>query len=285
MNVYKSGSRKFRFQQVDVFSCEPMLGNPLAVVIDADDLPVETMLSFARWTNLSETTFLLRPTVPGADYRGRIFTPAGELPFAGHPTLGTCHVWLANNGGSRSNDIIQQCEAGLIRIRDIDGRLAFAAPALVRQGSIDPGLLKRVCAGLHLQEDTVIDAQWVDNGPGWLALLLKTRADVLAVRPDFAAISGVRVGIVAACEDEGGSDHVDFEVRAFTAAGFEDPVTGSLNAGIAQWLIGSGIAPPSYVAAQGTVVGRKGRLHVSSDGQDIWIGGDVATCIEGTVAL
>lgn len=285
MNVHTPSSRKFRFQQVDVFSAEPMLGNPLAVVIDADDLPVETMLSFARWTNLSETTFLLRPTVPDADYRVRIFTPAGELPFAGHPTLGTCHVWLASNEGSEKNDIIQQCDAGLIHIRNIGGRLAFAAPALVRQGSIDSGLLGRVCAGLHLREDAVIDAQWVDNGPGWLALLLKTRADVLAVRPDFAAISGIRVGIVAACANEGESGYVDFEVRAFTAAGFEDPVTGSLNAGIAQWLINGGIAPPAYVAAQGTVVGRKGRLHVCSDGQDIWIGGDVVTCIEGAVAL
>ncbi|WP_281037397.1 MULTISPECIES: PhzF family phenazine biosynthesis protein [unclassified Rhizobium] len=283
--MYRPGSENFRFQQVDVFSHEPMLGNPLAVVIDADDLPVEKMLSFARWTNLSETTFLLRPTVPDADYRVRIFTPLGELPFAGHPTLGTCHVWLANGGNSKGNDIIQQCEAGLIRIRRIDGRLAFAAPELVRRGSIEPELFRRVCAGLRLEEGAVVDAQWVDNGPGWLALRLKTRADVLAVRPDFAAISGIRVGIVAACEGEDGSDNVDFEVRAFTAAGFEDPVTGSPNAGIAQWLIGSGIAPSSYVAAQGTVVGRKGRLHVSSDGQDIWIGGDVATCIDGTAAL
>ena len=276
---------KFRFQKVDVFSSEPMQGNPLAVVLGADELPEAKMAAFARWTNLSETTFLLQPMTAEADYRVRIFTPSGELPFAGYPTLGSCHVWLTNGGRPKGEDIIQECDAGLIRICRINGRLAFAAPELVRKGPIDPALRIRVSAGLRLQEDDILDAQWVDNGPGWLALLLKSREAVLAVRPDFAAISGIRVGIVAACDGKGEANPADFEVRAFTAAGFEDPVTGSLNAGIAQWLIGCGIAPPSYVAAQGTAVGRKGRLHVTQDAQTIWISGDVAACIDGTVAL
>jgi PhzF family phenazine biosynthesis protein len=284
-DMQKSRTAKHRFQQVDVFSSELMRGNPLAVVLDADDLAEAGMADFARWTNLSETTFLLRPSAANADYRVRIFTPVGELPFAGHPTLGSCHVWLASGGKPKGDDIVQECEAGLIRIRRTNGRLAFAAPELVRKGAIEPELRKRVIAGLHLQEDDVVDAQWVDNGPGWLALLLKTRHDVLALRPNFAAISGIRVGVVAACENDKDDDLVNFEVRAFTAAGFEDPVTGSLNAGIAQWLIGSGIAPPSYVAAQGTAVGRMGRIHVTRDEQAIWIAGDVTTCIDGTVAL
>jgi PhzF family phenazine biosynthesis protein len=242
------------------------------------------MAAFANWTNLSETTFLLRPTQASADYRVRIFTPVRELPFAGHPTLGSCHVWLTSGERPHKAEIIQECAAGLIRIRRDGDRLSFAAPALTRSGPLEPELLAQVLKGLALTADAVVEAQWVDNGPGWLALLLRTRADVLALRPDFAAISGLRVGVVAPCKAGDGSG-ADFEVRAFTAAGFEDPVTGSLNAGIAQWLIGSGVARSSYVASQGTVLGRAGRIHVEQDGAEIWIGGNVVTCIEGSVTL
>jgi PhzF family phenazine biosynthesis protein len=251
----------FRFQQVDVFASRPLGGNPLAVVVGADDLGDADMAAFANWTNLSETTFLLRPTVAEADYRVRIFTPSRELPFAGHPTLGSCHAWLASGGRPRDAEIVQECAAGLIRIRRDGERLSFAAPPLARSGPLEPELLDRIAGGLGIRAEAIVDASWVDNGPGWLALLLRNRADVLALRPDFAALSGLRIGVVAPWTGEDGSD-ADFEVRAFTADGFEDPVTGSLNAGIAQWIIGKGIARSSYVASQGTVLGRAGRIHV-----------------------
>ncbi|MBP2447113.1 PhzF family phenazine biosynthesis protein [Rhizobium leguminosarum] len=276
---------KYKFQQVDVFSSQPLKGNPLAVVVGADALTDSQMASFANWTNLSETTFLLPPTTGDADYRVRIFTPARELPFAGHPTLGSCHVWLASGGKSKGSEVVQECEAGLIRIRQDGARLAFAAPDLNRRGPVEPEIMAHIVKGLHLAEDAIVDANWVDNGPGWLAVLLRSREDVLALRPDFGVISGLRVGVVAPWNaGEYGRD-ADFEVRAFTAAGFEDPVTGSLNAGLAQWLIGSGIAHPTYVASQGTVLGRAGRVHVEQVGGEIWIGGAVTSCIEGTAIL
>jgi PhzF family phenazine biosynthesis protein len=275
---------KFKFQQVDVFASRPLGGNPLAVVVDADDLSDAEMAVFANWTNLSETTFLLQPTMANADYRVRIFTPSRELPFAGHPTLGSCHAWLASGGKPRQTEIIQECAAGLIRIRKDQNRLSFAAPDLIKSGPLEPELLAQILKGLHLKPDAVVDANWVDNGPGWLALLLRNRDDVLALRPDFAALAGLRVGVVAPCTGAD-ADGADFEVRAFTAAGFEDPVTGSLNAGIAQWIISSGVARSSYVASQGTILRRAGRIHVEQDGSDIWIGGNVVTCIDGSVAL
>lgn len=271
------------FQQVDVFSTKRMGGNPLAVVVDADDLDKVTMSTFANWTNLSETTFLLRPTVPDADYRVRIFTPSQELPFAGHPTLGSCHVWLAMGGEPKKTIIVQECGAGLIRIRKDGDVLSFIAPDLVKSGPVSADLLERVLDGLSLPSGKVVEANWVDNGPGWMALLLRSRDDVLNVRPDYQKISGLRVGLIAPCP--GGTYDADFEVRAFTAGGFEDPATGSLNAGLARWLISANIAPSSYVAAQGTVLGRSGRVHVQLESEDIWVGGSVATCIDGKVLL
>jgi PhzF family phenazine biosynthesis protein len=273
---------KFKFQQVDVFASRPLGGNPLAVVVDADDLSDAEMAAFANWTNLSETTFLLRPTVTEADYRVRIFTPVQELPFAGHPTLGSCHAWLASGGKPNRAEIVQECAAGLVRIRREKDRLSFAAPDLIKSGPLEPELLAQVLGGLHLKPEAVVAASWVDNGPGWLALLLRNREEVLAVRPAFATLAGLRVGVVAPCV---AAEEADFEVRAFAAAGFEDPVTGSLNAGIAQWLIGSGVARSSYVASQGTVLGRAGRIHVQQDGPEIWVGGNVVTVIDGRVTL
>lgn len=275
----------FPFLQVDVFSSEPMRGNPLAVVVGADVLTDEQMQAFANWTNLSETTFLLKPTDPRAHYRARIFTPKQELPFAGHPTLGSCHVWLSQTGQPPDGDIIQECGAGLVHIRRNGRQLAFAAPPLQRSGPVDPALVDRIARGLGMPIAGIKDANWLDNGPDWIGILLSSRADVLAIRPDYSALAGFRVGVIGRFDPGTDGDDAEFEVRAFSNRGTEDPVTGSLNAGFAQWLIGSGIAPESYVAAQGTALGRAGRVQVQRDGDDIWIGGDVVTCIRGTVDL
>jgi PhzF family phenazine biosynthesis protein len=275
----------FIFRQVDVFTSQPLRGNPLAVVVGADALTVSQMVAFANWTNLSETTFLLRPTSPLADYRVRIFTPQGELPFAGYPTLGTCHVWLTSGAVPKGDDVVQECEIGLVRIRRSAGRLAFAAPKLHRTGALAPDILARVIDGLRLVPDAIVASNWVDNGPGWLAVLLRSREEVLAIRPDYAVLSGLRVGVVGAWDAIKDGSEAQFEVRAFTAGGYEDPVTGSLNAGLAQWLIDTGVAPLSYVASQGSVLGRMGRVYVDRDGPETWIGGAVITCIAGALTL
>ena len=275
----------FVFRQVDVFASRPLQGNPLAVVVDADDLTKPQMAAFANWTNLSETTFLLQPSDPLADYRVRIFTTREELPFAGHPTLGSCHVWLTSGGTPKGDEIVQESEIGLVRIRRGAGRLAFAAPKLRRAGPLEPDVLARVIAGLRVAPEVITASSWVDNGPGWLAVLLRSGEEVLAVRPDYTILSGLRVGVVGPWDLVKDGADTQFEVRAFTAAGFEDPVTGSLNAGLAQWLIGAGIAPPNYIASQGSALGRTGRVHVGRKGSEIWVGGAVTTCIAGTLTL
>jgi PhzF family phenazine biosynthesis protein len=274
------------FLQVNVFSTDPLLGNPLAVVLDADGMSDARMAAFARWTNLSETTFVSKPSDPRADYRVRIFTTLGELPFAGHPTLGSCHAWLANGGGPQGGEIVQECGIGLVRIRRDAAGLAFEAPPLRREGPLDPALCERVRAGLGVAVDDLVDAQWVDNGPPWLALRLRSRAAVLAVRPDYAALDGLMVGVFAAC-GEGDAVDAQFESRAFIAgeAAPEDPVTGSLNAGIARWLLRDGAAPDRYVISQGTVLGRAGRVQVERAGEALWIGGACVTCVEGSVTF
>jgi PhzF family phenazine biosynthesis protein len=274
-----------RFHQLDVFSAAPLRGNPLAVVHAAAGLDDDTMAAFARWTNLSETTFLLPPSDPAADYRVRIFTPQQELPFAGHPTLGSCHAWLAAGGQPREAGlVVQECGVGLVRIRRSGARLAFAAPPLRRSGPLEAELLARIVNCLGVPEADVLHHQWVDNGPGWCAVMLRSAAQVLALRPDWAGLGNVKLGVVGAQ-----TAHADtrFEVRAFVpgVGVYEDPVTGSLNASLAQWLIGAGLAPTAYVAAQGTALGRAGRVYVEQIGSDIWIGGDVTVCIEGTVKL
>ncbi len=301
---------KRRFHQLDVFSAVPLLGNPLAVVHNAAGLSDETMAAFARWTNLSETTFLLPPTAPAdgsdalaalaalADYRVRIFTPGGELPFAGHPTLGSCYAWLAAGGVPRdAGVVIQECGVGLVRVRRGTGaggsvggsspRLAFAAPPLRRSGPLDAGLVVNITQALALPASAVLQHQWVDNGPGWCALLLDSAQRVLDVRPDYAALADLKLGLVGA--HPAGSE-TQFELRALIADGaYEDPVTGSLNASVAQWLIGAGIAPASYVASQGAALQRAGRVFIEREregaGDTVWVGGDVAVCIDGQVDL
>ncbi|MDH5538075.1 MAG: PhzF family phenazine biosynthesis protein [Rhizobacter sp.] len=273
------------FTQLDVFTETPLMGNALAVVHAAQDLGDAQMQACARWTNLSETTFLLPPTDISADYRVRIFTPARELPFAGHPTLGSCHAWLAAGGQPKSpGQVVQQCGVGLVRVHRDAGRLAFAAPPLIRSGPVDDTTRARLARALRIEAPAMRATQWVDNGPGWVAVLLGSRDEVLALQPDFAAMRPLEVGVVAPCPT--GHD-AQFEVRAFVPGDgvSEDPVTGSLNAGLAQWLIGAGIAPARYIAAQGTALGRAGRVFVEQRGNDIWIGGGSVVVIEGQVTL
>lgn len=277
---------RLQFQQVDVFSPEPFRGNPLAVVAGADALTDAEMQRIANWTNLSETTFLCRPTDVDADYRVRIFTPEHELPFAGHPTLGTCQVWLGLGNTPKRSEVVQQCGIGLVRIKRDGTRLAFAAPPLRRSGPLEPELLDRISKALALDTGAIKASQWVDNGPGWAGIMLATRAELLSVKRDYAALPGQPIGLVAPCDPVRDDTDAQFEVRAFVGTRpAEDPVTGSLNASLAQWLIGAGLAPETYVASQGTVLGRAGRIHVARTGPDIWIGGHVATCIDGTIAM
>jgi PhzF family phenazine biosynthesis protein len=270
------------FRQVDVFAGAGLGGNPVAVVHGADDFTDQQMQTFARWTNLSETTFLLRPTQPDADYRLRIFTPSAELPFAGHPTIGSAHAWL-EAGGEPAIDVgpVQECGAGLVRLRRTP-RLAFAAPPLVRSGEVSAEDRERIVRALRITHDDVVDLEWVDNGPGWVGVLLKDADAVLNLDPDWAVLD-LDIGVVGPRSD----GDTACEVRALCpmSSGItEDPVTGSLNAGIGQWLAGT-VLPASYVAAQGTVIGRAGRVHVERAGDDVWIGGDATTVIRGEVSL
>jgi PhzF family phenazine biosynthesis protein len=273
------------FRQVDVFATGPCSGNPVAVVLDAEGLSDDDLRRFARWTNLSETTFVLPPTDPGADYRVRIFTPGEELPFAGHPTLGTCHAWLEAGGGPRAaGTVVQECGAGLVRIRvGGDGALAFAAPPLVRSGPVDAADLQRICTGLCLPPDAVLDAAWVDNGPGWAAVLLRSAEEVLAVSPGALDLD---VGVVG--PHPAGAPEA-FEVRAFFQVGdqtWEDPVTGSLNAAVAGWLLETGRATAPYAVRQGTAIGRAGRVLVEQDADGtVWTGGATVTVVSGEVEL
>lgn len=289
-----------QYRTVDVFTAEPYHGNPLAVVVGADGLSTEQMQRFANWTNLSETTFLLAPTDPGADYAVRIFTPSVELPFAGHPTLGSCRVWLDTGGSPKQVDrIIQECGAGLVPVvvdsSDGTERLAFQAPPMIRSGPLSSDEITRFATQLGVDPATVVDGAWVDNGPGWAALLLPDAEAVLAIEltavdGDIGVI-GPYLGVVGpgpgAAAGEAGAPA--FEVRAFFSVNgspTEDPVTGSLNASLAQWLVGSGRAHPPYVVAQGRALGRTGRVMITADDDgEIWVGGHVVTCVTGTVEL
>jgi PhzF family phenazine biosynthesis protein len=295
-------SQHRRFAQVDVFSAAPFHGNPVAVIVDADGLDEEQMARIANWTNLSETTFILPPDDPAADYRLRIFTPHRELPFAGHPTLGSAAAWLDAGGAPKHEDrIVQECGAGLVDIRRSPRRggqtdptdstdptsgssetLAFAAPDRLRSGPLDEAYVEQIAAALGVDRSEILGHQWADNGPGWAAVRLSSAEQVLALTPDFSAIPDAKLGVLGAHPD--GSDHEN-EIRAFVpgVGVAEDPVTGSLNASVAQWLIGENLAPNSYTAAQGTALGRSGVISITAEDDEIWVGGDTSICIRGTV--
>jgi PhzF family phenazine biosynthesis protein len=320
------------FKQVDVFTTTPYRGNPLAVVLDGEGLSTKQMQDFTHWTNLSECTFLLPPTpagrAAGAHYRVRIFCPGRELPFAGHPTLGSCHAWLeaqqaskvsaATNSSASNGDeermpqlpstIVQECGAGLVRIRRDGRRLAFAAPPLLKSGPLPEEDVVRIASSLGIARTDIVHHAWCDNGPNWRGVLLRSAEQVLALKPDAVLLAGMDLGVVGPwthVKDEatgdttgeatGGAPHAAtdgdapaFEIRAFFPGNSgltEDPVTGSLNAAVAQWLIGAGLAPPRYVAAQGTAMDRAGRVHIEQDNEAIWVGGESITCVDGTVLL
>jgi PhzF family phenazine biosynthesis protein len=309
------------FKQVDVFTSKAFFGNPLAVVLDGSGLSDGDMQRFAHWTNLSETTFVLPPTEAGkrggADYRVRIFTPGGELPFAGHPTLGTCHAWLeAGNTPRAAKHIVQECQVGLVTIRREGVRLAFAAPPLKRSAP-SPVVLAQVAAALGLKADNIIAAQLLDNGPVWLGLLVDNAQTVLQLTPNHLELKnlGQKVGVAAVESAQpaapliarsnrearafGGTagkaaatpvdaDHPTVEVRAFAAPVgiLEDPVTGSFNAALAQWLIADEHAPERYVVSQGVCLGREGRVFIERDASSqVWVGGESVTCVDGQVTL
>ncbi|MFM1765594.1 MAG: Trans-2,3-dihydro-3-hydroxyanthranilate isomerase [Pseudomonadota bacterium] len=309
------------FKQVDVFTSAAYLGNPVAVVLDGTGLSDASMQSFARWTQLSETTFVLPPSpeakAQGADYKLRIFTPGGELPFAGHPTLGSASAWLKAGGqAQQAGVLVQECGVGLVRLEMREGRWAFAAPP-VQMRSMPEATLPALLKALGLQTNQVMDSQILNNGPEWWAFLLDDVETVRNLAPDHLALKqlGVKVGVAAKTEQKNisspllisrsnresrafagkslrneATDKPDaqLEVRAFAAAiGItEDPVTGSLNASLSQWLIGSGEMPTDYVASQGSALGREGRVHIQQDTQgQVWVGGDTVICIEGHVAL
>ena len=290
------------FKQVDVFTATPYRGNPLAVVLEGEGLSLEAMQHFTNWTNLSECTFLLPPTpegaAAGADYRVRIFCPGRELPFAGHPTLGSCHAWLQAGGVPRGAQIVQECGVGLVAIRRDADRLAFAAPPLIRSGPLDEADVMLIARGLGVARNDIVAHSWCDNGPNWRGVMLRSAQQVLALRPDSAVLAGLDVGVVGPHGKVGvvgphsaGHTHTApmFEVRAFFPGNSglsEDPVTGSLNAALAQWLIGARLAPERYVAAQGTAMQREGRVHIERDASgSVWVGGASVTCISGMVTL
>ena len=281
------------FAQIDVFTATPYLGNPVAVVLDGTGLSTEAMQAFTDWTHLSEATFVLPPTQAGADYALRIFCPGRELPFAGHPTLGSCHAWLDAGGMPQGAEVVQECAVGLVRIRRDGQRLAFAAPPLRRSGPLPEDEVLRIAQGLGLARKDILHHAWCDNGPQWRGVMLASAQQVLALQPNAQILAGMEVGVVAPLDQasqQGSHGPAEaFEVRAFFPGHgglTEDPVTGSLNAALGQWLIGAGLAPTDYVARQGTALGRAGRVHVQQDAQgQVWVGGESVVCIKGQVTL
>ncbi|WP_418909027.1 PhzF family phenazine biosynthesis protein [Glutamicibacter endophyticus] len=273
------------YSEVDVFSPTPYRGNPLAVVHDAQSLDSDQMQRFAKWTNLAETTFLLPPSDPAADYRVRIFSATHELPFAGHPTLGSAAAWLGAGGiPQREGYLVQECGAGLVTVRVEDGRFAFAAPPLTRYEPADEPLVHEIARALSIPRELILDASWIVNGPEWIGIRLASAAEVLELAPDPANLGSLCIGVVGPHEP---GYETDFEVRAFVGGDpvWEDPVTGSLNAGLARWLMDTGVADTSYIAAQGTAIDYEGRVQISIEGDVIWVGGEVTTCVQGQVTL
>ena len=289
----KSSAMQRAFAQIDVFTATPYLGNPVAVVLDGTGLSTEVLQAFTDWTHLSEATFVLPPTQAGADYALRIFCPGRELPFAGHPTLGSCHAWLDAGGMPQGAEVVQECAVGLVRIRRDGQRLAFAAPPLRRSGPLPEDEVLRIAQGLGLARQDILHHAWCDNGPQWRGVMLASAQQVLALQPNAQILAGMEVGVVAPLDQasqQGTHGPAEaLEVRAFFPGHgglTEDPVTGSLNAALGQWLIGAGLAPSHYVARQGTALGRAGRVHVQQDAQgQVWVGGESVVCIKGQVTL
>lgn len=279
-----------KFTQVDVFGSTPLKGNPLAVVHDADDLTTEQMQEFAQWTNLSETTFLLKPTHPDADYRVRIFTPSEEFPFAGHPTLGSAHAWLAAGGQPKTvGRVVQECGVGNVQLKSVDSELAFAAPELLKHEPLTQQELSQVAQSLQITPDAILDSHWIDNGPGWIGVRLSSAQEVLDLAPNYDAMQGMCISVIGeyphhSTEKQNG---IDVEVRAFVpdVGILEDPVTGSANAGLAQWLTATGTLPDSYTARQGTVIGYDGLVTLNREAETVWVGGKSVVIISGTVDI
>lgn len=270
------------FAQVDVFSAQPYRGNPLAVILDAEGLSDGQMRQMAKWTNLSETTFIFPPTSENADYHVRIMTPSGELPFAGHPTLGSAHAWLENGGTPRrAGMIVQECAAGLVEIRQEQDKLFFKAPPTVKDGPLSSPELAQLGTALGVETEQIIGHQWVDNGPEWCVVQLGSAQEVLEVEPDYHKAGDLKFGVIGAYPE--GSEFA-FEIRAFVPAdGGEDPVTGSLNASVAQWMHRTGQVSGSYKVSQGSRRGRAGSVSIEcTENGEIWVGGDVSTCFKGT---
>lgn len=282
----RANPRTRSFLQVDVFSARPFSGNPVAVVLDGTGLSAEQMQEVARWTNLSETTFVLAPTTEEADYLLRIFTPQAELPFAGHPTLGSARAWLEAGGTPRRGGrIVQECGAGLVTVRRQGEDLAFAAPPRIRVGGLDDAYRERITAALGIRREQVLDHQWVDNGPGWAVVQLATAREVLDLEPDLSLIPEAMVGAIGA-HPVGGEYRYEMRTFAPGAGVAEDPACGSMSAGVAQWLTASGAAPAAYRVSQGSRVGRDASISVSADGDGtVWVGGDTSVLIRGTIAL
>lgn len=277
--------RIHKYSEVDVFSPLPYQGNPLAVVHDADDLSTEQMQRFAKWTNLAETAFLLKPSNPQADYRVRIFSATQEFPFAGHPTLGTAFAWLDGGGHSRNkHEVIQECGAGLVSVRVTNKSLAFKAPPLTRYEPVEEAQIREIAAALGIARQTILDCSWLINGPEWIGVKLASAQEVLALRPAPADLGTLALGVIG--EHPNGHD-ARFEVRAFVGGDpvWEDPVTGSLNAGLARWMFDTSMTERHYIAAQGTVIGYHGRVQITADGDDIWVGGNVTSCVRGEVNI
>lgn len=277
-----------RFRLVDVFGERPLTGNPLAVVVDSDGLSTDEMLEITRWLNFSETTFLSPPESSEADYKVRIFTLAGELPFAGHPTLGSCHVWQSLAGKSNDHEIVQECGVGLVRLRRSDDGMAFEAPALIHDGPVDGLKLATLAAVLGIDTSDIAEARWIDNGPGWVGVMLEDARAVLELAPDFSrrpTSEKLDIGVVGMYPEGSGPL---YEVRAFFSGGrgemLEDPVTGSLHASVAQWLISEGHARPPYIATQGQAVGRSGRVHITATADSLWVGGWVFDVVAGELS-
>ena len=274
------------FAQVDVFSPRPLKGNPVAVVLDSEGLSDDQMQQLARWTNLSETTFVLPATDPEADYRLRIFTPGGELPFAGHPTLGSAHAWLENGGTPRRGDrVVQECQSGLVAVLRGEGVLSFAAPPMLRTGPIDEAEVDHFAAAFKIDRGCIVDHQWVDNGPGWAVVRLSTAQEVLDLRPDLTLIPQAMVGAIGAYPP--GTEH-QFEMRTFApkVGVAEDPVCGSMNASVGQWLTSGGSVSGSYRVSQGAILGREGSIEITVDAEGtVWVGGATKTIISGTITL